>query len=62
VLRIAVESGFATSQYFSRVFRKYVGMAPLTYRRVIGGHIAATASRTLWRAPADSRPASRASV
>lgn len=56
VLRIAVESGFATSQYFSRVFRRYVGMAPLTYRRVIGGHISATASRTLWRAPAESRP------
>src|SRR5262249_8220365 len=62
VLRIAIDSGFATSQYFSRVFRQYVGMAPLTYLLVIGGHIAATTSRTLWRPPAETRAAQRASA
>jgi AraC-like DNA-binding protein len=60
VLQIAVDGGFGTSQYFSRVFRRYVGMAPLTYRRVIGGHHAATAARTLWRAPPEGRAAARA--
>jgi len=33
VTEIALEVGFSDSNYFSRVFRREVGMSPLTYRR-----------------------------
>lgn len=33
ITRIALELGFASSQYFATCFRKYVGMSPRTYRR-----------------------------
>jgi len=32
VTDIALETGFGSSQYFSRVFRKYCGMTPLEFR------------------------------
>lgn len=34
VTRIALELGFASSQYFSTVFRKYVGVMPSAYRKL----------------------------
>jgi len=37
ILRIAVDHGYASSQYFSRVFRKYAGVTPSAYRRLFGG-------------------------
>jgi transcriptional regulator GlxA family with amidase domain len=33
VTEIAFAAGFASSQYFSRVFRKYTGQMPSEYRR-----------------------------
>lgn len=33
VTRIAFDAGFASSQYFSHVFRKYTGMTPTAFRR-----------------------------
>jgi AraC-like DNA-binding protein len=36
VTSIGVASGFGSSQYFARVFRKYVGVTPTAYRRVFG--------------------------
>ncbi|MDQ8180330.1 helix-turn-helix domain-containing protein [Pelagicoccus sp. SDUM812005] len=33
VTRIAHECGFSSSQYFSRIFRRYVGLSPREYRR-----------------------------
>jgi AraC-like DNA-binding protein len=36
ILRIAMDCGYASSQYFSRVFRKYAGVTPSTYRRLFG--------------------------
>jgi AraC-like DNA-binding protein len=33
---IGVDSGFGSSQYFSRVFKKYVGVTPTDYRRLFG--------------------------
>jgi AraC-like DNA-binding protein len=37
VTRIAMDSGFSTSQYFSTVFKKYVGARPLEYRESVRG-------------------------
>ena len=36
ILCIAIDCGYASSQYFSRVFRKYAGVTPSTYRRLFG--------------------------
>jgi AraC-like DNA-binding protein len=36
VLEVALESGFGSSQYFSRVFRKAVGMSPGQFRGLLG--------------------------
>jgi AraC-like DNA-binding protein len=36
ILRIAIDCGYASSQYFSRVFRRYAGVTPSTYRRLFG--------------------------
>ena len=33
VTEIAIEFGFGTSQYFSRVFKKYLGTTPSEYRQ-----------------------------
>ncbi len=35
VTRIALDLGFASSQYFATCFRKYTGMSPLAYRRAV---------------------------
>jgi AraC-like DNA-binding protein len=32
ITAIGIESGFQSSQYFSRVFKKYVGLTPSDYR------------------------------
>ncbi len=37
VTEISFELGFSSSQYFSRVFRKYVGTSPSEYRRLATG-------------------------
>lgn len=37
VTSIAVDCGFSSSQYFARVFRKYVGVSPTHYRRMFAG-------------------------
>jgi len=37
---IAMQTGFSSSQYFSRVFRKYAGMTPADYREMWRGKIA----------------------
>jgi len=37
VTEIAFEAGFASSQYFSTVFRKYVGQTPVAYRKEQAG-------------------------
>lgn len=34
VTMIGIESGFRSSQYFSRVFKKYVGVTPTEYRKL----------------------------
>jgi len=34
VTAIGIDSGFHSSQYFSRVFKKYVGVTPSDYRRL----------------------------
>jgi AraC-like DNA-binding protein len=34
ITAIGIESGFRSSQYFSRVFKKYVGITPSDYRRL----------------------------
>lgn len=36
VTDIGIASGFGSSQYFARVFRKYVGVTPTAYRRLFG--------------------------
>jgi AraC-like DNA-binding protein/mannose-6-phosphate isomerase-like protein (cupin superfamily) len=36
VTAIGIDGGFHSSQYFSRVFKKYVGMTPTNYRRLFG--------------------------
>jgi AraC-like DNA-binding protein/mannose-6-phosphate isomerase-like protein (cupin superfamily) len=36
VTSIGIDGGFHSSQYFSRVFKKYVGMTPTNYRRLFG--------------------------
>ena len=36
VTAIGISSGFGSSQYFSRVFKKYVGVTPTEYRRLFG--------------------------
>jgi AraC-like DNA-binding protein len=36
ITAIGIESGFGSSQYFSRVFKKYVGVTPTDYRRLFG--------------------------
>ena len=36
VTSIAIASGFGSSQYFARVFKKYVGVTPTAYRRLFG--------------------------
>ena len=33
VYDIALESGFNTSQYFSRIFKRHIGLTPVEYRR-----------------------------
>ncbi len=37
ITEIAFEVGFSSSQYFSSVFRRYVGLSPCTYRRANSG-------------------------
>ncbi len=39
VIDIAIECGFATSQYFSTVFKKYHGCSPMAYRRKKLDHV-----------------------
>jgi len=34
VTKIAMDSGFSTSQYFSTVFKKYTGISPSEYREM----------------------------
>ncbi len=34
ITSIAVDTGFASTQYFARVFRKYLGTTPSDYRRI----------------------------
>lgn len=34
ITHIAMQLGYSSSQYFSRVFRKYIGMTPYSYRRL----------------------------
>jgi AraC-type DNA-binding domain-containing proteins len=36
ITNIALEVGFSSSSYFSRVFRKEVGLSPEAYRRLGG--------------------------
>jgi AraC-like DNA-binding protein len=36
VTSIGISSGFGSSQYFARVFKKYVGVTPTAYRRLFG--------------------------
>ena len=36
VTAIGIDSGFRSSQYFSRVFKKYVGVTPTDYRQLFG--------------------------
>jgi AraC-like DNA-binding protein len=36
VTSIGISAGFGSSQYFSRVFRKYVGVTPTAYRQLFG--------------------------
>lgn len=36
VTSIGISSGFGSSQYFARVFRKYVGVTPTAYRQLFG--------------------------
>ena len=36
ITSIGISSGFGTSQYFARVFKKYVGVSPTAYRRLFG--------------------------
>jgi AraC-like DNA-binding protein len=43
ITSIGISCGFHSSQYFSRVFKKYVGVTPSAYRRLFG---AARPSRT----------------
>lgn len=38
ITMIGIESGFRSSQYFSRVFKKYVGVTPSDYRRLFRAH------------------------
>jgi len=38
ITAIGIESGFNSSQYFSRVFKKYVGLTPSDYRTLFRGH------------------------
>jgi AraC-like DNA-binding protein len=38
ITMIALENGFHSSQYFSRVFRKYVGLTPTGYRNLFREH------------------------
>jgi AraC-like DNA-binding protein len=35
---IGIDNGFRSSQYFSRVFKKYVGVTPTDYRRLFRPH------------------------
>lgn len=34
ITEIAMQMGYSSSQYFSRVFRKYIGVTPKSYRRL----------------------------
>ncbi len=36
ITEIGLSAGFASSQYFARVFKKYVGVSPTAYRRLFG--------------------------
>ena len=36
ITSIGIDSGFHSSQYFSRVFKKYVGVTPTEYRQLFG--------------------------
>ena len=38
VTAIAIDNGFRSSQYFSRVFKKYVGVTPTAYRQLFRLH------------------------
>ncbi len=38
VTTIAIDAGFASTQYFARVFRKYLGTTPSNYRRLFQPH------------------------
>lgn len=45
IYEIAVSVGFTSSQYFSKVFSKYVGISPLDYRRTLDYDIAVALGR-----------------
>jgi AraC-like DNA-binding protein len=36
ITSIGISNGFHSSQYFARVFKKYVGLTPTDYRRLFG--------------------------
>jgi AraC-like DNA-binding protein len=36
ITEIGLSAGYASSQYFARVFKKYVGVSPTAYRRLFG--------------------------
>jgi AraC-like DNA-binding protein len=38
ITAIGIENGFQSSQYFSRVFKKYVGLTPTDYRTLFRPH------------------------
>lgn len=38
ITTIGIDNGFHSSQYFSRVFKKYVGVTPSDYRRLFRAH------------------------
>ena len=44
ITAIGIESGFHSSQYFSRVFKKYVGLTPSDYRAMFRVNVQAYAS------------------
>ncbi len=41
VTEVAMRMGYSSSQYFSRVFKKYIGFTPKTYRRLFRGGVEA---------------------
>jgi AraC-like DNA-binding protein len=43
ITSIGIGAGFHSSQYFARVFKKYVGVTPREYRQMFGGRTGASA-------------------